>query len=587
MANRTLLFASAAALALSLTAAAPAQRDDDKAVLMDIAVASKAQRPILRWELARIWMTQGRASEAAAVLRTIREDTPAFAARPAFMLAEGQALLAAGRADQALMVLVEPELQTAPEACLSRLVARVTLGEGSAAALDWPCASPAIGHRKGDDQRAAIRSVVRALVASGRAAEAAPLAKKLDTRQANDAIVLAELARASGAAAEADKLDRTAMTTGTAPERMAAALSLIDSDLAAGRIDGAEALRRLDRIRFLWRGGALDRRRLARMADIARDLGDRDAELAANAVLLRHFTTPDAAARLARVGEITGHLLDPESNVPLPQAAGLFWDYRDLLPAGPQADATVRQLAERLAAAGLLQRAADLLEYQARHRLSGLARAAVATTAARWRLDSGNPDLALALLRDSETPGIAPDLLAARKRIGAVALIALGRGGEAFALLEGDAGLLGSRLSAELYWQAGDWTRYLAVARPLLPAAGRLSGPQRAEVIRAAIASAMLADEPGIAALRARYAATMRGGDYGAAFLMVTGDPARLTPAALKAAIADADAAIPPSAISEWLRALDATASSPKTAARSGPSPAGKLAAKSARPSAG
>ncbi|MCA3567962.1 hypothetical protein, partial [Bradyrhizobium sp.] len=169
MANRTLLFVSAAALALSLTAAAPAQRDDDKAVLMDIAVASKAQRPILRWELARIWMGQGRANEAAAVLRTIREDSPDFAARPAFALAEGQALLAAGRADQALFVLAEPELATAPEACLSRLVARVTLGDGAAASIDWPCAEPAIAHRKGDEQRAAIRSVVRALVAAGRA----------------------------------------------------------------------------------------------------------------------------------------------------------------------------------------------------------------------------------------------------------------------------------------------------------------------------------------------------------------------------------------------------------------------------------
>ncbi len=555
-------------VAAYLTSASPASGLDAKSAFKLVGKANSRNRQPARWQVARALAAEGRAVEAVAVLETMQADEPGLAQVPLFSAMLGRTLVEAGRYDDGLASLSDPQFTAIPETCLARLKAQVLRGQSAAGAAEWPCAARAIAKVPQARKAAEQRLVARALFAANRRAEASAIVKGLAKGDPANLLLQADAARDTSPALAA-RLEREAMKRGIAPVRMAAALSLIQSDLAAGRIDRAKALRRLDRTHFMWRGGALEQRALTMSLSVAQASGDLRGELMAGASLVRHFPLgTDGPRVLDQVQRRLSGVLADNSGVPLPEAAGLLWDYRDMLPPGAAADATVRRLAGRLAAAGLTGRAADLLEYQVRQRLVGVSRAVVATQAARWRLDSGDPDAALNLLRDSETPGIDDVTRNTRRRIGAVALIALGRGAEAFALLEGETGTLGLPLAAELYWQAQDWPRFTAAIRPQLPPANApLSPRDRSNIVHAAIAAVLGSDAELTAELHRRYAGPMASGPLSAAFRLVTGDPAKIDPVRIRAALAEAAQTVPPQEIAQWFRALDAapTGSSPKS----------------------
>jgi hypothetical protein len=83
-----------------------------------------------------------------------------------------------------------------------------------------------------------------------------------------------------------------------------------------------------------------------------------------------------------------------------------------------------------------------------------------------------------------------------------------------------------------MLWQARDWARFAEANRALL--APRRSGP----ILRQAVALVMLGDEPGLAALRARYLASLRGTKAGEALGALASATGAVNPAALDAAMA-------------------------------------------------
>lgn len=546
-------------------------RSDSKTSFRLIAGAGARNRQPVRWQIALSLAAEARAVEAVAVLETMRADEPGLAQVPTFKSMLGRTLVAADRYDDGIAMLSDPEFAAVPDLCLVRLQAQVLRGQPAAGAREWPCAAPALARLP--QHRAAVgrRLVARALYGANRRTEAAAIVKPLAESDPANFLLRAEAAR-DRSPGLAIRLEREAMKRGAAPVRMAAALSLIQSDLAAGRIDRTEALRRLDRTHFIWRGGALEQRALMMSLSVAQAAGDLRSELMAGASLVRHFQLgADGPRVLDQVQRRLSGMLADNSSVPLPEAAGLLWDFRDMLPPGAAADATVRRLADRLATAGLTSRAADLLEYQVRQRLVGVSRAVVATQAARWRLDAGDPDSALNLLRDSETPGIDALTSNVRRRIGAVALITLGRGAEAFALLDGETGTLGLPLAAELYWQAQDWPRFTAAIRPQLPSTNtQLSARDRNNIVHAAIAAVLGNDTELTGELYRRYAVSMASGPLSGAFKLVTGDPTRIDLVRIRAALAEAAQTVPPQEIAQWFRALDAAPKSRESLPKSG-----------------
>ncbi|MEJ0067681.1 MAG: hypothetical protein WDO24_01900 [Pseudomonadota bacterium] len=58
-------------------------------------------------------------------------------------------------------------------------------------------------------------------------------------------------------------------------------------------------------------------------------------------------------------------------------ALALYDDFRDLTPPGPRGDKMIQNLADRLVAMDLLDRAGELLDYQIKNRLSGTEKARI------------------------------------------------------------------------------------------------------------------------------------------------------------------------------------------------------------------
>ncbi|NWO96460.1 hypothetical protein GY976_25350, partial [Escherichia coli] len=78
---------------------------------------------------------------------------------------------------------------------------------------------------------------------------------------------------------------------------------------------------------------------------LAKELPDLRAELRSGATLLRYFKLgTQAGPMLAELQQSLSAVLAPESGVPLPQAAGLYWDYRELAPSGGDGDVLANRL---------------------------------------------------------------------------------------------------------------------------------------------------------------------------------------------------------------------------------------------------
>jgi hypothetical protein len=332
-----------------------------------------------------------------------------------------------------------------------------------------------------------------------------------------------------------------------------AKLGTIEAGLALRNLAPAEALKQLEALRFGWRGGAVEQRALEIQLRIANEAHDLRSQLRAGAALIRYFKLGmKAAPMLAELQAALSAALAPDSGVALTEAAGLYWDYRELAPAGAEGDALVLRLASRLQDASLYARAAELLQYQLTQRAQDVAQGPLSVKVAALHILSGRPDRALDAIRTTEQPSYSDAMRYDRKRVEAVALLRLGKTDAAMAALDGlpDA----NAIRAEMRWQARDWGSF--VTENALPAAkGGLSEPAQAAILRQAVALAMLGREDQLEVLRTRYATAFKGLPSEQAFDVLTRNVGSIDPAAIGAAMAAIPQASPAGATGDLLDA--------------------------------
>jgi hypothetical protein len=494
-----------------------------------IARSTAETRQSARWKLATALIDTGRGAEALGVLETMLRDDHALELVPVWRLAIGKANILAGRNAAALTWFNAPELLADPEACAWRIRAGAVI-DGAAGSTLLKCAVPAILAHHGADRIAFLLDAATGLIRSGHHNRALRFLAVIP-----DQHVAANLQRGIALMAtgqpEAGKLRlERVMLSGTPAERAAAELALIRDAVARGTIKPGEAVKRLDALTFRWRGGAVERAALELKWQIAERAHDPVIALVASATLFRHFDLgAQTGPTLTRIqADLQTLVNDPKR--PIAQAAGLFWEYRDLSPTGAPGDLLVSTLADRLSAAGLHVRAAELLQHQMQNRAIDIAKGPLSVRIARLLLLADKPDQALAILRRSDGPNYPAPIAADRQKMQAIATWRMGRRGDALAMLDQvDAA---DDLRAEMLWQARDWRRFVEANRAVL-APGRT-----ATVLRQAVALVMLGDEPGLAALRNRYLPALRGTKAGAALGALASASGAVNPAALDSAMA-------------------------------------------------
>jgi tetratricopeptide (TPR) repeat protein len=469
-------------------------------------------------------------------------------------LAHGAAGVLLARYDDAQRDLSTGLLAGNAEACAWRLRALAEAGLSSEALAQVACARSVIEQRSPDVRAPFLVAAARAAVDGGQPRLALSWLATLPDRDAGANLYRGRADGMLGNVGEARLRLARVEKSGTATERADARLSGIELAAANGWIKPAEAIRQLDAFRYRWRGDTIEERALRLGYQTATRTGDMDATLRTGATLYRFYDparqgadfVPTLQAKLAAA-------LDPAGGLPLDRAAGLFWDYRDLLPGGAEGDLLVSKLAGRLQAAELYQRAAELYEHQLLVRATDLSRGPLSVKVATLYVLAGRPDRAVVAMRKTASADYPDAMLFERKRVEAVALGQLGRVREADAVLQDVPG--GGAIRGEMAWKRHDWATVAAETKAQLPAAATLNDVGQAIVLRRAIALAMLRQEDELAALHTRYAPAFGRLPNGAVFAALTSTPGATDPALFAKAMAALPSASPVGDLAELIDA--------------------------------
>ncbi|HJS81053.1 MAG TPA: hypothetical protein VJ748_10555, partial [Vitreimonas sp.] len=296
---------------------------------------------------------------------------------------------------------------------------------------------------------------------------------------------------------------------------------------ASDAIQAADAVEPLEALRFRWRGDSTELAIVGLLGETYSELGRWREALATMRIAADRFPHDPAARHLrADMSTLFERLfLDGEADRLEPiQALGLFYEFSDLTPVGPNGDRIVRLLAGRLVHVDLLEQAAALLQHQVDERLEGMSKAHVAADLAAIYLMDNKPDRALVALATSRQPNMPQPLLADRRILEARALIGLGRLEGAAELVERDRSEDAQRVRAEAAWRARDWTRAAAELRTLLTMRNRaepLDAHGRRAVLRAGVAYTLAGDDVGVRALYREYAGDLANTPEADAFEVV------------------------------------------------------------------
>ena len=281
-------------------------------------------------------------------------------------------------------------------------------------------------------------------------------------------------------------------------------------------------------MRLRWRGDSLELEIVQQLAGIYADKGRwRDALMALRGAAAKHADHVLGRALRSDMSDIFERLfLDGEADKLQPvQALGLFYDFKDLTPIGPNGDRMVRSLAGRLVALDLLEQAAVLLQHQVEERLEGVGRAQIAADLAMIYLRDRKPEKALAAIELSRQPNMPHEILAERRILEARAYLDLGRTEQAVEILERDRSQEAQRIRADAAWRDRDWPRAAAELKLVLAQRQRsatLTDAERNEVLRTAIALVFAENANGVQALRRDYAGLMAGTPDANSFEVVT-----------------------------------------------------------------
>ncbi len=522
-----------------------------------IAAAGPDRIAAARLELAKFFFAHGLSTEALSVIHLSQAQDGSTALDPRARLIAGAAEFMTGNYTTAAENLFHPALAGEWEADLWRAALAAASQDWDLAAAGFAAAGELI-----DAYPHVVRARLRLLAAEAslatgdrkgaeRLLEVVRLDNPNHAQEAQVAYLVARGLYLEGDTETAAALWRQVATGKHASSRIRARLALLDLALEDGSVSTEEAIEKLERLRFAWRGDRFEFALLQRLGDLYILKG----EVRQGLRLLRRAAThtPNSelsAAVAARMRAVFTELFR-KSNTDLPplQALTLFEEFKELTPPGEAGDAVILNLAERLVDIDLLDRAAEVLESQVRFRLKGVARARIAARLARIHLLGQRPDKALQALDVSELPDLPAELAAARHRLRAQALLDLSREEAALVALGVADDPESLRLRARILWRQKNWSATALAFERLVPRAPPEVRPLREDeseaVVDLLVALTMAGDHDRIDRLGRTYREAMSRGPHAQTFKLLVGAPRSDGPKSVEeelAGVADVEA---------------------------------------------
>lgn len=504
-------------------------------LLYTLSTSTQSERNEARWNLATYDLAHNNAAEAFGVLQLMAESEPAFMENPSYRGVLAVANIKMRRFEEAIELLNHKAFAAELDAILWRGLANEALGNHERAISDFDKGIDVLSLQTNDNKAAFLFSSIRTADALGNVefmsnqingmANTALNAKQLTELDYWRGRMAEEIGDEVTAGQEYEKV----MATNVRYPASISTSARINQQYRLGEIDAAQAIDALEKLRFSWRGDQFELNLLEQLGDLYVEMGDYREGLS----ILRQAAT--YFPRSPRTRDLTRQMTDiynqlflegGADNLPPLKAMALFLEFRELTPLGADGDRMTRNLARRMVTVDLLKDAAELLEFQVKNRLQGVARADIATDLAMIYLMDKQAEKALQTLRSTRQAQIPDDIELNRRMIEIRALVELKSYEEAEVMLEGIGGDVADTLRSDIYWKTDDWGRVVSHGFQMLgdrwADSAELSMSERQSVLRIAVALALDEDQNGLEQLRSQYLVHMENGTFANAFELIT-----------------------------------------------------------------
>ncbi len=489
--------------------------------------AAQAPKGVLRdkarFSLAQFFFSYGFAAEMLGVLNVIESEQPQVLNKPGFRALRGAANFLMARYADARDDLSYESLAKNDEAAF--WLAAVDAAEGNL--LRASSRLERMGSLISSYPRA-LKFPIGVLIAEAaiEAGNAKQAARYLDALQASGPAkawtgqikyLEGRLKELEGSSNKAIAIWEDVQKNSRRPTRTKASLARAELLYKLKKINTAEMIEELEKLRFDWRGDNFEFDLLWRLGNLYLEAGDYGKGLRTLKQAATYYRAhPKAAQITQKMADTfsTLYLKGKASDMNPVSAIALYNEFKELTPTGPKGDEMIHKLAGRLVDVDLLDRAAALLETQVAFRLSGEQKARVGTRLALVYLMSGKPKDAMKTLERSKIKNLPPELIPSRRRLRARALQELGRSKKALELLEDDKSKEAEQLRADIFWKSKNWPNASRSLRNLLRILDAGPGKPLNEdlarhVLNLAVTLALGADERGLERLRRNYGAAM------------------------------------------------------------------------------
>ena len=512
-------------------------RKNKSRLLYELSLTDAEGANTVRWKLARYFLAHGRAAEALGILKLMLLQDELLEKNGEFRAVRGVANFKQGRLEQAAEDLASQELSAEQDAELWRAMVAESRGKHTDALEFYRRGKDVMGTYDEFDRAELQLAVIRAAIETDNlelAQEELDLMNGLTLTEGQLSETVYQSARIAEIQGQNDIAQTQFDDLTESPARWIAArarYSRTKFALKNGDIEVPTAIDQLERLRYAWRGDRFESQLLDDLADLY--IENKQYEIGLETLRQGISYYPDLARdkkMSLQMGQVFRSLfLDgmAEEMTPI-SAISLYYKFRELTPLGSEGDLMIRRLADRLVSVDLLDRAADLLDYQVKSRTEGAARAQIAANLAKIHILNRKPDAALEIIRATREPRLPQDILANRRNVEARALIELERYEEAEVLIEDDRSADAEILRADVFWGGKNWTQLVPTIRRLMGDGWRrneaLTELQRLNLIRLSISMTFTEDRAGLIEIRRRYGGQMRQGDFANAFELLTND---------------------------------------------------------------
>ncbi|MET1027033.1 MAG: hypothetical protein ABWY00_07685, partial [Dongiaceae bacterium] len=366
-----------------------------------ITEASPVTRNTARLDLAQFLFAHGLVPEAAGMLDFIVKERNGVIANKEILTLTAAAHTLDGDLDGAAKLLADPLVGTSPEASLFRGVIAARKDDVMAASKFFDEPLPLLKHYPKPLRTQLGLLIARNLIDAGNPVTSEafadeirkdmPDAETTDRMTYLDGLRQMKLGRLDDAFNTWDALKNSPVEDVRAQSQFA----IVTEKLRAKQMTPQDAIQPLEALRFLSRGGDFEFSLLRRLGEVYLQADQpRRGLLTLRQAVTNFADRPESKDVAQEMSDAFRHLyLDGAADRLTPlTAVALYDEFRELTPSGPDGDRMIANLADRLVKVDLLEGAANLLDTQVKHRLSGLEKARAGARLAAIRLLDNKPD---------------------------------------------------------------------------------------------------------------------------------------------------------------------------------------------------